>query len=69
MCFGALWFMVAFGSCYLVGNGQPNGQDDVEQQGAEQHDFKGFDNIVGAHEITKSVVPCTAVIAQNAQVG
>ena len=35
MGLGALGLVVAFGSCDLVGDGQPKGQDDVEQQGAK----------------------------------
>ena len=69
MCLGALRFLVAFGSRHLVGDGQPEGQDNVEQQGTEQHDLEGFHDIVGAHEVAEGVVPCATVVAQNAEVG
>ena len=59
---GALGFVVAFWSRHLVGDGQPDGQDDVEQQGTEQHDLEGFHDIVGAHEVAEGVVPCAAVV-------
>ena len=41
----------------------------MQQQGAEQHDFEGFHDIVGAHEVAEGVVPCATVVAQNAEVG
>lgn len=66
---GALRFFVTFGSSHLVGDGQPDGQDDVEQQGTKQYNLKGFHNIVGAHKITKGVVPRAAVVTQDAEVG
>ena len=40
----------------------------MEQQSTKQHDFKGFHYRIGAHEVTKVVVPLAAVIAQDAEV-
>ena len=41
----------------------------MEQQGSEQNDLKDFDDLVGAHEVAEGVVPGTAIVAQDAQVG
>ena len=40
----------------------------MEQQSTKKHDFKGFHDIIGAHEVTEVVVPLAAVIAQNTKV-
>ena len=65
----ALRFVVAFWARHLVGDGEPKRQDNVEQKHAQQDDFKRFDDVVGAHEIAKSIVPFTAVVAKDAEVG
>ena len=41
----------------------------MQQQGAEQHDFEGFHDIVGAHEVAEGVVPCATVVTQYTKVG
>ena len=69
MCLSALRLVVALRPCLLVGDGQPKCQDDVEQQGGQQNDFKDFHDIIGAHEVAEGVVPSAAVIAQDAKVG
>ena len=69
MGLGALWFLVAFGSRHAVGDGQPKCQTNVEQEDAEQHDFEHLDDDVGTHEVAEDVVPCAAVVAQDAEVG
>jgi hypothetical protein len=69
MCLRALRLVIAFRSRHLVGNGQPNRQDNVEQKRAQQNDFKDLYNIVCAHEITKGIVPFATVVAENEQVG
>ena len=69
MGLGSLWFVVAFGPCQPVGDGQPKGQCDVEQQSSEKDDLKDLHDVVGAHEVAESVVPCTAVVTQNAEIG
>ena len=66
MGLGTMCFVVAFGSGQPVGDGQPKGQSDVEQQGPEQHDLKYLYDIVGAHEVAEGVVPGTAIVAQDA---
>jgi len=66
---GTLWLVVAFWTCHPVSDGQPNRQDNVEQQGTKKHDFKGFHDIVCAHEIAEGVVPRTTVVAKDEQVG
>lgn len=66
MCLTALRLMVAFRTCYFIGERQPNRQSDVEKERAQQNDLKGFDDIIGAHEITKVIIPNASVVAQDA---
>ena len=64
----ALRFVVAFGSRHFVGDGKPNRQGNVEQKCTQQDDFKHFDDVVGTHEVTESVVPSAAVVSQDTQI-
>ena len=69
MCFRPLGFAVAFGTSQTVDDGQLKCQGNMEQQCPKQHNLKGFHDMVADHEIAESVVPSTAVVAQNAEVG
>ena len=67
--FGALRLMVALRTSHFVGNGQPNGQNHMQQQYGKQAYFHHLYDDVGAHEVAECVVPFTTVMSQNEEIG
>ena len=69
MGLGTLLFVVAHGARHTVGNGQPEGENNVEQKHCEKHYLEDFDHPVRTHKVAESRVPSTVVVAQDEEVG
>ena len=63
-----LGLVVAGGTGQPVGQRQPEGQQDVQYDDAEQHNLKGLDYPVSTHEMAEGRVPGAFVVAQDEEV-
>ena len=69
MCLALPLLVITHRSGQSVGKPQPSSETDVEQDSSYQHHLEHLDNIIRAHKVAKSSVPCTVVMTQYAQVG